>query len=51
MDDNLEDAIPESDRDEEQAIKNPRIVIPENLSEMPDVAVVASEDVDGKADE
>lgn len=44
MDENLEDAIPASDRDAEQALANPRIVVPENLEEMPQIDVQTREE-------
>ena len=44
MDENLEDAIPQNDRDAEQALENPRIVVPENLGEMPQVEVHSREE-------
>jgi len=42
LEENLEDAIPESNK-EEQQLENPRIVVHENLGEMPDVQVVSDE--------
>jgi len=42
MQDNLEGSIPDSDLNEEQALENPRIVVPENLQEMSDVKTVSS---------
>ena len=46
MQESLEDAIPASDRKQEQdhGLKNPRIVIPENLKEMPQLEVVTPAD-------
>jgi phosphate-selective porin OprO/OprP len=46
MNENLEDAIPQSDKEmeQEQKLENPRIVVPENLGEMPQVDVQTSED-------
>jgi len=41
MEDNLEDSIPQSDLDEQHGLENPRIVIPENLQEMPEVKAVS----------
>ncbi len=46
MDDNLEDAIPSDDLKEQQDLQNPRIVIPENLQEMPEIRAVSSDDPD-----
>lgn len=46
MDDNLEDSIPSYDLNEQQDLQNPRIVIPENLQEMPDVKAVFNDDPD-----
>ncbi len=42
MQDNLNDAIPAADRSQEQnpGLENPRIVVPENLEQMPQVEVV-----------
>jgi phosphate-selective porin OprO/OprP len=48
MEENLSDSIPESDLDEQQRLENPRIVVPENLDEMPDVDVVSAEDSTGE---
>jgi len=44
MEENLGDSIPEGDLDEQQRLENPRIVVPENLHEMPDVQVVSGDD-------
>ena len=44
MDENLEDAIPQNDRDAEQALENPRIIVPENLEEMPRVEAHSREE-------
>jgi phosphate-selective porin OprO/OprP len=49
LEESLEDAIPESDREEEQQLENPRIVLHENLDEMPEVQVVSGEE--GAAEE
>ncbi len=46
MVDNLEDSIPYADLQEQQDLQNPRIVIPENLQEMPDVKAVSNDDRD-----
>ena len=43
MEDNLEGSIPQSDLKEEQGLVNARIIVPENLKEMPDVRVVTPE--------
>ena len=48
MQDNLEDAIPASDQEQDHGLKNPRIVIPENLKEMPQLEVVAPADKAGE---
>ena len=42
MQDNLEGSIPDSDLKDEEQLQNPRIVIPENLQEMPDVRTVSN---------
>ena len=44
MAENLEDSIPQGDLELQQGLDNPRIVIPENLDEMPDLQVVSGED-------
>jgi phosphate-selective porin OprO/OprP len=44
MQDNLEDSIPQSDPEEQQGLENPRIVVPENLKEMPEVRVVSDKE-------
>ena len=46
MADNLEDSIPYTDLEEQQDLQSPRIVVPENLQEMPDVKVVSNDDPD-----
>lgn len=50
MQENLEDAIPASDQAEEQdhGLKNPRIVVPENLKEMPQLKAVTADDRAGE---
>ena len=48
MNENLEDANPQSERDAEQALENPRIVVPENLGEMPQVYVLTGEETDNR---
>ena len=40
--DNLVDSIPLGDLKEQQALQNPRIVVPENLQEMPEVETTSS---------
>lgn len=40
--DNLVDSIPLDDLNEHQALQNPRIVVPENLQEMPEVETTSS---------
>ena len=42
MQDNLAGSIPDSDLRKEQELENPRIVVHENLQEMPDVKTVSS---------
>ena len=49
MQDNLEGSIPDSDLNEEQELENPRIVVPENLQEMPDVKMVSNKGDSSKA--
>ena len=44
MEENLEDSIPQGDLELQQGLDNPRIVIPENLDEMPDLQVVSGKD-------
>lgn len=46
FDENLEDAIPESDREYEQEMENPRIIVHENLEELPEVGVGSSEETE-----
>ena len=46
MEDNLEDSIPHVDLEEQQDLQNPRIVVQENLQEMPDVKAVSNDDPD-----
>jgi phosphate-selective porin OprO/OprP len=48
MEENFQDSIPDSDLDDQQKLENPRIVVPENLDEMPDVDVVSAEDSTGE---
>ena len=50
MQENLEDAIPANDRAQEQdhGLQNPRIVVPENLKEMPQLEVVTADDKAGE---
>ncbi len=43
-------ALPDSDRLVEQALENPRIVVSENLRELPRVRVVNSDEMDNAAD-
>jgi len=43
MEDNLEDSIPQTDLEEQQGLENPRIVVPENLQEMPEVRTVSDQ--------
>jgi len=50
MQDNLEGSIPDSDLKEEQELANPRIVVPENLQELPDVKTVSSKAGPGEAE-
>jgi len=51
MEDNLEDSLPHSDLEAQQELENPRIVIPENLQEMPDVHATSGEDDEPKDDQ
>jgi len=51
MEDNLEDSLPHSDLEVEQALENPRIVIHENLKEMPDVHPTSTEDDEPRDDQ
>lgn len=44
MEGDLEDSLPESDLEEQQTLQNPRVVIQENLQEMPDVKTVEAEE-------
>jgi len=44
MDKNPGDAVPPSGREEEQSLANPRIVVPENLQEMPQIDVQTREE-------
>jgi len=46
MEDNLGDSIPNSDLKNQQELQNPRIVVPENLQEMPEVRTVSSKNAD-----
>ena len=41
MEENLENSIPQNDLEQQQNLENPRIVVPENLDEMPDLPVLA----------
>lgn len=49
MQDNLAGSIPDSDLRKEQELENPRIVVHENLQEMPDVKTVSSKGNTGEA--
>jgi len=49
MEDNLEDSIPQSDLEEQQELENPRIIVPENLQEMPEVKTVSVKEDSGDA--
>jgi len=46
MEDNLEDSIPSVDLKEQQDLQNPRIVVHENLQEMPDVKTISNDEPD-----
>lgn len=46
MQDNLEGTIPKKDLKEQQKLNNPRIVVQENLQEMPDVKAVSVKDME-----
>ena len=50
MQDNLEGSIPDSDLEDEELLENPRIVVPENLQEMPDVKAVSGKGETGKGE-
>ena len=50
MQDNLEGSIPDIDLKEEQGLENPRIVVPENLQELPDVKTVSNKGDSGEAE-
>ncbi len=43
MEENLEDSIPQGDLELQQGLDNPRIVIPENPDEIPEMQVVSGE--------
>jgi hypothetical protein len=44
MDENLADDVPPDDSDDQQALENPRIVVHENLEDLPDVHVISGDD-------
>jgi len=46
MEDKLEDSVPSVDLKEQQDLQNPRIVVHENLQEMPDVKTISHNEPD-----
>ena len=51
MQDNFEGSIPQDDLKEQQELNNSRIVIPENLQEMPDVKTVPADNRESDTDQ